>query len=156
MLSRNLLVVEQNQSNFTIIEKLVRKLAKSILRTLEEHLETLSQCLQYFEQAVKILGHLLANIYLFKVNNRNTIKRCEISSKLTIKTPERRRRSGVFTVNFEHISHLFLVFLLTLNKQCQLYCVLTSTSCFYVVFIRRLPGDFLCTCKSCFRANLNC
>ena len=29
-------------------------------------------------------------------------------------TPERRywRRSGVFIVNFEHISHLFLVFLL--------------------------------------------
>ena len=46
-------------------------------------------------------------------------KRCEICSKLTIKTPERRqwRRSGVFIVNFEHISHLFLVFLfLTLNK----------------------------------------
>ena len=28
-----------------------------------------------------------ANIYLFKVNNRNTRKRCEICSKLTIKTP---------------------------------------------------------------------
>ena len=29
-----------------------------------------------------------------------------------------RRRSGLFVVNFEHISHLFLVFLLlTLNKQ---------------------------------------
>ena len=40
--------------------------------------------------------------------------------KLKIKIPERRqrRRSGVFIVNFEHISHLFLVFLLfTLNKQ---------------------------------------
>ena len=38
--------------------------------------------------------------------------------KLTIKTPERRqwRLSGVFIVNFEHISHLVLVFiLLTLN-----------------------------------------
>ena len=35
------------------------------------------------------------------------------------KTPERRqtRRSGVLIVNFEHMSHLFLVFLLlTLNK----------------------------------------
>ena len=30
-----------------------------------------------------------ANIYLFKVNNRNTRTRCEICSKLTIKTPER-------------------------------------------------------------------
>ena len=29
------------------------------------------------------------NIYLFKVNNRNTKKRCEVCSKLTIKTPER-------------------------------------------------------------------
>ena len=29
-----------------------------------------------------------ANIYLFKVNNRNTRKRCEICSTLTIKTPE--------------------------------------------------------------------
>ena len=35
-------------------------------------------------------------------------------SKLTIKAPERRlwRRSGVFIVNFQHISHLDLVFLL--------------------------------------------
>ena len=30
-------------------------------------------------------------IYLLKVNNRNTRTRCEICSKLTIKTPERRR-----------------------------------------------------------------
>ena len=28
--------------------------------------------------------------YLLKVNNRNTRARCEICSKLTIKTPERR------------------------------------------------------------------
>ena len=31
------------------------------------------------------------NIYLFKVNNINTIKRCEIYYKLTIKTPQRRQ-----------------------------------------------------------------
>ena len=57
-------------------------------------------------------------IYLLKVKNRNTRTRCEICSKLTIKTPERRQwsRFGVFIVNFEHISHLVLVFLLlTLN-----------------------------------------
>ena len=29
-----------------------------------------------------------AGIYLLKVNNRNTRTRCEICSKLTIKTPE--------------------------------------------------------------------
>ena len=59
-----------------------------------------------------------AGIYLLKVNTRNTRKRCEICSKLTTKIPERRhwRRSGIFIVNFEHISHLVLVFLLlTLN-----------------------------------------
>ena len=51
---------------------------------------------------------------MFKGNNRNTRLKCEIYSKLTIKTPERRqwRSSGVFIVNFEHISHLVLVFLL--------------------------------------------
>ena len=54
------------------------------------------------------------NIYLFKFNNRNTRKKFKICSKLTIKTPERRHwcHSGVFFVNFEHIPHLFLVFLL--------------------------------------------
>ena len=31
-----------------------------------------------------------AGIYLLKVNNRNTRTRCEICSKLTIKTSERR------------------------------------------------------------------
>ena len=57
---------------------------------------------------------------MFIVNNRNTTTRCEICSKLTIKTPERRHwhHSGVFIVNFEHISHLVLVFLLlTFNMK---------------------------------------
>ena len=55
---------------------------------------------------------ILAGNYIFKVNNRNTRTRCEICSKLTIKTPERCQwpRSGVFIVNFEHISHIVLVF----------------------------------------------
>ena len=46
--------------------------------------------------------------------NKNKRKRCEICSKLITKTPERRhwRRSIVFIVNFEHISHLVLMFLL--------------------------------------------
>ena len=45
---------------------------------------------------------------MFKVNNRDTRTRCEMCSKLTIKTSERRkwRRSGVFIVNFENISLL--------------------------------------------------
>ena len=55
-----------------------------------------------------------AGYYMFKVNIRNTRRRCEIWSKLTIKTPERRHwlRSDVFIPNFEHTSHLLLVFLL--------------------------------------------
>ena len=45
---------------------------------------------------------------------RNTRKRCETCSKFTIKTTETRQwhRFGIFIFNFEHVSHLFLVFLL--------------------------------------------
>ena len=51
-------------------------------------------------------------IYLLKVNNKNTRKRCEICSKLTVKI------TIIFIVNFEHILHIFLMFLLlTLNMQ---------------------------------------
>ena len=49
---------------------------------------------------------------------RHTKKMCEMCSKLTIKTPERRQqRSSVFIFNFKHISYIFLLYLLiTLNK----------------------------------------
>ena len=40
--------------------------------------------------------------HMFKNNNRNTGTRCEICLN----------RSGIFIFNFEHISHLVLVFLL--------------------------------------------
>ena len=72
---------------------------------------------------IVIHGTIPANIYLFKISRRNSRKKCEICSKLTIKTQEPRQRrhrrcSGVFIVNFEHISRLFLGFLLlTLNKE---------------------------------------
>ena len=53
-----------------------------------------------------------ANIYLFRVTNRNKRIRCEICPKLTVRALEL-----VFTVNFEYISYLGLVFLmLSLNK----------------------------------------
>ena len=59
-----------------------------------------------------------ANIYLLKVNNRSRRKWCEICSKLTIKIPEQRHslRSSVFIVNFEHISHLFNVFIVAFQQ----------------------------------------
>ena len=49
-----------------------------------------------------------AGKYMFKVNNRNTRIRCEI---------RHWRRSGVFIVNFEHISHLVLGFLCNFLRQ---------------------------------------
>ena len=51
--------------------------------------------------------------------HRGTRKRCKIGSKLTIKTPEWRqwRRSNVFIINFEQISHLF---------QCSYCCLWTN------------------------------
>ena len=60
-----------------------------------------------------------SDIFLFKVNYKNTRKRCKICSKLTIMTLERCRwsRSGGFIVNFKHAMHLFIVFLwLVLNR----------------------------------------
>ena len=67
-------------------------------------------------QTVYFLFPLLSSydiVYLLKVNNRNTRTRCEICLKLTI---NQWRRSGIFIVNSEDISHLVLAFLLlTLN-----------------------------------------
>ena len=42
------------------------------------------------EYAIAVLKGNPAGNCMFKVNNRNTRARCEICSKLTIKTPERR------------------------------------------------------------------
>ena len=60
---------------------------------------------------------------MFKVNIKKLEQGvCEIWLKLTIKTSKRRhwRRSGVFIVNSEHVSHFALVFLLlTLSRSMQ-------------------------------------
>ena len=48
-----------------------------------------------------------AGNYMFKVNNRNTRTRCEICSKLTIKTPERRNymlKIYTFIMNFNNVT----------------------------------------------------
>ena len=49
--------------------------------------------------------HKLAGNYMFEINNRNIRTRCEICSKLAIKTQE-RRRTGVVIVNFGHITQM--------------------------------------------------
>ena len=59
----------------------------------------------WFKRIISNANHHPGGNYTFIVNNRNTRKRCEICSKFTI-------------LNFEHISHLILVFLLlTLNRM---------------------------------------
>ena len=60
-----------------------------------------------------------AGVYLFKVNNGNTLAMNKIWSKLTIESLEQRqwRHSCVFIVNFEEIQYIApVVPLLTLNK----------------------------------------
>ena len=47
--------------------------------------------------SLRLINEILANIYLNKVNYRNTIKRREICLESTIKTPERR-------VDFEQVN----------------------------------------------------
>ena len=90
--------------------------------TKKEHLEEMgwlhwnfnSTNNEYYDEDFLVKGTFPANIYLFKVNNKNITKRCKICSKLTLKRAKRRQwgRSGVI-VNFKHISHLLLVFLLS-------------------------------------------
>ena len=71
--------------------------------------------LPYFFLVKTIIG-ITRNLYTQKMNtylvsNKDIRKKCEIYSKLTINTPERRqwRCSGFFIANFEHISYLFFM-----------------------------------------------
>ena len=65
---------------------------------------------QNFRCHVAALIEVPAGNYMLKVNNRNTRTRCEISSKLTIKTPERCQWTyftpccSVSIVNFEQVN----------------------------------------------------
>ena len=107
---------------------------------------------------------------MFKVNNRNTRARREICSKLTTKIPERRdwRRSGIFIVNFEHISHLvsivnfeqvnawvsitLLLFLEMVKNESLAQCSSTNTRVVIIIFFMLLFLKFcpvplsLCYC----------
>ena len=86
------------------------------LKTLEHLLRWLYCC--YEEALVHLVILVQASNYMFKVSNKNTRTRRDICSKLTIKTLERRHKlcSGVFIVNFEHISHLVLVFIVNFKQ----------------------------------------
>ena len=75
----------------------------------------------WIRNIIRIINlYMKTYIYLFKVSNRNTRKRCEICSKLTIKTTKQSQEghSGVFIVNFKHILHFFSsVSIVDLNRQ---------------------------------------
>ena len=57
------------------------------------------------------------SIYFFKVNNGNTRTMCKICSKLITETRCHSRRSCVFIVNFKQISHVVLVFPMSISKN---------------------------------------
>ena len=65
---------------------------------------------------------LRAGIYLLKVSNINTRAMCEKCSKLSVKTPERRRSSVFIFVNLKHISYIVLsVFIVNFKSGPQFW-----------------------------------
>ena len=91
------------------------------------------ECAQSWRNKIMDTANNPAGIYLLKINTMNTRIRCEICSKLTIKTSERRQ---AFIVNFEHISHLILVFLLlTLTMKLPTGKVDSTCRCFRFLII---------------------
>ena len=77
--------------------------------------------------------------YFFKVNNRNTKKRCEICSKFTIKAPERLE---------------WLVFLLTLNIFDTFLCLRWKETAKINFPHFRTPKSF-CMCKLSTRTKIS-
>ena len=117
------------------LERIFRK--KSLRRTFcdtklvwRNSIKNSGHYLHHYEHATHLQTICLwnpAGNYMFKVNSRNTRARCEICSNLTIKIPEWRqwRRSGIFIVNSEYISHLVLLFLLLIwAGKCRLESIL--------------------------------
>ena len=64
------------------------------------------------------------DIYVLKVNNRSTRTRCEICSKLTIKTPERRNGKAQFTHSFGRITPCSSASIVNFEQVIAHYAVL--------------------------------
>ena len=80
-----------NHAYINIVEHTTGNKPTSVLHdTNIEHSLAIDLIINKYETHLSIIP---AGIYLLKVNNRNTRTRCEICSKLTIKTPERRLAS---------------------------------------------------------------
>ena len=84
-------------------------------------------------QPHSFIEQFLANIYLFKVNNRNTRKRSGNIFRVNNKNSRTMSLTSVvlvFLFNFGHTLHLFLLFLmLTLTKQMLEGCFIISVEC---------------------------
>ena len=87
--------------------------------------------------------------YLLKVNNRNIRKGRLIRSELTTKTPERCqwRRFAVFIVNFEHISNLYLAFVLLNLSTLMLTAYIAANSTIPIKFFRNITLYCSITCQ---------
>ena len=78
-----------------------------------------------------------SNNYLFKVNNRNTRKRCEIRSKLTIKTP----CSSVSIVDFKQVivsweNRSIMIALIIGQSVINLISIIANTQIFLSLLIK--------------------
>ena len=81
--------------------------------------------------------NLPAGNYMFKVNNRNTRRRCKICSKFS--------RSGAFIINFKHFSHnIFTVNFEQVNAGIRMlrFWALHSLSLFYIyIYFFEIPPN---------------
>ena len=85
--------------------------------------------------------------YMFRVNNRNTGRRCEICSKLTIKAPERhhwRRVWSYFTsccsvsiVNFENLNADWVWRYIMQENYCSIYILTKHRHIFQRIFKKK-------------------
>ena len=111
--------------------------------------ERISGLLLWIKQLLKVSSlvhpHISVNICLLKVNNSSARIICKISSKLTIKTTERLQWSfWCFTVNYGHISHIFLLFLL-LNLSSYLFAEMLLWVCRQATNYFKCGSVFLAT-----------
>ena len=86
---------------------------------MNEKIENTRKFLKWFRVNLSAMKLIPSRQLHVKVKNRNNRTRCELCSKITIKIPERHHWhcSRIFIVNFEHILHLVVVFLmLTLSR----------------------------------------
>ena len=103
------------------------------IQSLIPSMNSVSSCLHLVFSLYVFSLAFPANIYLSEINHVNNKSICNICSKLTIKTPEWRhwRRSGIFIVISQNVSHMVLVFpLLTLNKYMLTGLMLHLLYCF--------------------------